>query len=222
MKLTAEDHALVSAAVTQAERGTDGEIVTIVAEASDAYHDVVLHWAVLTMLLALAVFAAWPAFYLGLLDRLFGWGHVWTPGVLLTVVLVALAAKFLGARLIFGIAPIRLALTPAATKARRVRRRAVLLFRAGTERRTVGRTGVLLYLSLAERRAEIVADEAIHAKVAPETWGEAMAALVDAIRAGRPGDGMAAAVVRIGTVLAEHFPKTAADTDELPDRLIEL
>lgn len=223
MKLGPEDNALVTAAVTEAERGCDGEIVTIVAASSDSYHDVVLNWALLAMFLALAVIAAFPAFYLGLLDRVAGgWGHQWRPGELLAILLAVLAAKLLVARLIFGIAPIRMALTPAATKARRVRRRAVTLFKVGAERRTTGRTGVLLYLSLAERRAEIVVDEAIHARVAPETWGAAMHALVEEVRAGRPGAGMAAAVKQIGAVLAEHFPKTAADVDELPDRLIEL
>jgi uncharacterized membrane protein len=29
-------------------------------------------------------------------------------------------------------------------------------------------------------------------------------------------------VAMIGDVLAEHFPKSTADRDELPDRLIEL
>jgi putative membrane protein len=103
-----------------------------------------------------------------------------------------------------------------------VRRRAVLLFRASIESRTASRTGVLLYLSEAERRAEIVADEAIHGKVPAERWGDAMAALVDEVRAGRPAEGMAAAVAQIGAILAETFPKTDADPNELPDRLIEL
>jgi putative membrane protein len=58
--------------------------------------------------------------------------------------------------------------------------------------------------------------------VPQEIWGEAMAALVAAVRDGRPGDGMAEAVRQIGLVLAEHFPKSRADTNELPDRLIEL
>jgi putative membrane protein len=118
--------------------------------------------------------------------------------------------------------PLRMALTPRATKARRVRRRAVAYFKVGAERRTASRSGVLLYLSLAEHRAEIIADSAVHAKVPPELWGEAMAALVDAVRAGRPGEGMAAAVTAISVVLAEHFPRTGADPNELPDRLIEL
>jgi putative membrane protein len=46
--------------------------------------------------------------------------------------------------------------------------------------------------------------------------------MIPELRARRPGAGMAAAVARIGIVLAEHFPKTAGDTNELPDRLIEL
>jgi putative membrane protein len=103
-----------------------------------------------------------------------------------------------------------------------VRRRAVQFFSAAADKRTVGRTGVLLYLSLLERRAEIVADEAINSKVKPEIWGEAMAVLISDVRAGRPAEGMAGAVRMIGDVLAEHFPKSGSDTNELPDRLIEL
>jgi putative membrane protein len=115
-----------------------------------------------------------------------------------------------------------MALTPASTKNRRVRRRAIELFRVGAERRTHGRTGILLYLSLREHRAEIVADEAIIGKVSADVWGEAMADLVTEVKAGHPGAGMAKAVSRIGGVLAEHFPKSHTDQNELPDRLIEL
>src|SRR3546814_14207361 len=85
--------------------------------------------------------------------------------------------------------PHRLALTPRAIKAQRVRARAIDLFKVGTEAKTVGRTGVLLYVSLREHRADIVADEAIAAKVAPAVWGEAMVALIERIRAGAPGAG---------------------------------
>jgi len=97
-----------------------------------------------------------------------------------------------------------------------------MLFKTGAERRTVGRTGILIYLSLAEHRAEIVADEAITHVTTPETWGEAMAAMLTQVKAGRPGEGIAAAVTIIGAVLAEHFPKSSGDTNEIPDKLIEL
>jgi putative membrane protein len=223
MDLSPEDRARVAAAVTEAESRTDGEVMVIAAENSDAYHDVALHWAVLVMLLAIAVYASFPDFYMGLIDRLSGgWQHVWTPRELLTFVLIAAAIKFLGTRLILAWRPLRLALTPSATKSRRVRRRAIMLFKTGIERRTATRTGVLLYLSLEEHQAEIVADAAIHAKVPPERWGIAMAGLVDALKAGQPAEGIITAVAQIGAILEEVFPRSGRDPDELPDRLIEL
>lgn len=223
VRFSPEDHVLVTAAVTAAEQASDGEIVTIVAEKSDSYHDVGLHYAVLAMLLIPAVLAFLPQ---GLFDwasgLVLGWNEELGRGMLMAFLFVKLAAVFLLVRYALAWMPLRMALTPGSTKTRRVRRRAIELFRVGAERRTHGRTGVLLYLSLREHRAEIVADEMIVAKVAPELWGEAMADLVEQVKAGHPGAGMARAVERIGVVLAEHFPKTQLDTNELPDRLIQL
>lgn len=222
MRLTADDHARVTAAVAAAERTTDGEIVTIVARSSDAYHDAALHWAILAMLLVPAVLASVPALaHVAASPFADEWSEPSTATLLL-VTLGAQALAFLLVRLLLSHRPLRLALTPHATKARRVRARAMALFSAAAEHRTTGRTGVLLYLSLDEHRAEIIADAAIHGRVSPETWGEAMGALLPELRAGHPGAGMAAAVERIGVVLAEHFPKTEDDVNELPDRLIEL
>lgn len=216
------DRIRVGEAVTRAESTSDGEIVTVVAAESDHYNDVVLHWAVLVLFLAIAVVAAAPAFFILQLDRIVGGWVTWTAGELIAILLFGLAVTFLVARWFFGLRPIRRALTPGATQARRVRRRALLLFKLSAENRTRAKTGVLLYLSLAEHRAEIVADASIAAKVTPETWGAAMAALIDAVKNGRPGDGMVAAIDQIGQVLAAHFPRSPDDTNELPDRLILL
>jgi putative membrane protein len=49
-----------------------------------------------------------------------------------------------------------------------------------------------------------------------------MHGLVEQVREGRPGDGIVAAIERVGAVLAEHFPRSADDKNEIPDRLIEL
>ena len=141
---------------------------------------------------------------------------------LFTLLMVFAALKFTAWLLILKWMPLRLLLTPAATKHRRVRRRAVTIFKAAAERRTAGRTGILIYLSMAEHRAEIVADEAILKVTDEHTWGEAMTALIEAVRDDRPGDGIVAAIERVGAVLAEHFPRSADDKNEIPDRLIEL
>lgn len=223
MRLTAADHAAVSAAVTAAELRSDGEIVTIVARSSDAYHDVGLHYAVLAMLLVLSLLAAFPQ-AVDVVHVFTGdaWGEHVSTGTALTIATVSAAVTFLAVRYLLAIRPLRMALTPRATKARRVHARALALFRASAEHRTIAATGVLLYLSLDEHRAEIIADAGIHDRVSPDVWGHAMASLVTALKDGRPGDGMAAAVQEIGDVLAEHFPRSAGDTNELPDRLIEL
>jgi len=223
MRLSEADHAAVTAAVGAAERTTSGEIVTVVAASSDSYRDVALLWSIAAAFLALAVVAAFPGTFVDLIDRIRGgWGHTLSTRTHMTLLVVWVAAVFAVASALLTAMPLRLALTPGTVRSRRARARALDLFRVGAEKRTAGHTGVLLYLSLAEHRAEIVTDAAIHAKVRPEVWGEAMAALIDAVRDNRPGEGLAAAVGRIGAVLAEHFPRGADDTNELPDRLIEL
>jgi putative membrane protein len=217
------DHLLVTAAVAEAERHTSGEIVTIVADISDHYEDIGMAWASAAAGLALFCYMLFPDFYLGIIDRMTGgWEHEYSVREYLALLLAALTLKWFGTWLILRWMPLRLALTPRHLKLARVRRRAVSMFKVGTEAKTVGRTGVLLYLSMKEHRAEIVADEEIAKLVAPEVWGDAMVALLDRVKAGRPGEGMAEAVRQMGIVLAEHFPKGSENPNELPDRLIEL
>lgn len=222
-KLSNADHDKVSAAIAAAEQTTDAEIVAVTTELSDPYHDVGLHWAVAMMILVLA-WAAWkPDWLMWWFELFFG---AWRPepaiGELLTFLMVLAVLKFTIVLLILKWMPIRLALTPGSTKTRRVRRRAVQMFKAAAERRTEGRTGILVYLSMAEHRAEIIADHAITEVTTAETWGEAMAALLADVRDGRPADGIAAAVGKIGSVLTTHIPKSAGNPNEIPDKLIEL
>jgi putative membrane protein len=221
--LSEQDHAEVSAAIAAAEAKSDGEIVAVTTDLSDSYHDVALHWAVLALIATLAIFAAAPSVLHFWFNLFFGgWRPEPTLAELLTLLLVLSVAKFTAVLLILRYMPLRMALTPGTTKTRRVRRRAITVFKAAAERRTVGRTGILIYLSMAEHRAEIVADEAILKVTDDTTWGEAMAALIVEVKQGRVADGMVAAIERVGTVLGEHFPRSATDTNEIPDKLIEL
>lgn len=221
--LNETERASVTRAVVAAELGTDAEIVTIVAPRSDPYHDVALLFGVAAMLLAAGMAALNP---IAIESKIAWFTNGWQGGVNLGRSFFALmlveAVVFLVVRFALAWSPLRLALTPHAVRSRRVRRRAIQYFKVGTERRTETRIGILLYLSLDERMAEIVADAAIHARVPAERWGDAMAAMLDHVRAGQPAEGMIAAVGQIGTIVGEHFPKTAGDANELPDRLIEL
>jgi putative membrane protein len=217
------DHLLVTSAVAAAEHHTSGEIVTIVTALSDDYGDIGLAWATMIAFLALSVVAFTPSFYLGFVDQRLGdWGHVWLPSEYLALIFLFMSGAWLVTWLLLKWMPLRLFLTPKHIKQNRVRARAIDLFKVGTESKTLGRTGILLYVSLGEHQAEIVADEAISGKVSAEVWGDAMLALIREVRAGRPGEGMAQAVLQMGVVLAEHFPKGSENPNELPDRLIEI
>ena len=223
VKLSEADHAKVSAAIAAAEGTTAGEIIAVVADYSDRYHDVALHWSVLVLIAVLAWAAAWPAGLEWWRDVLLGgWRPEPSLRELLTLLMVLAVAKFTAVLLILKYMPLRLFLTPGATKTRRVRRRALTVFKAAAERRTAGRTGILIYVSMGEHRAEIIGDEAITSVTTSETWGEAMADLLVHVKQGRVADGMVAAIEDIGAVLSEHFPRSAADKNEMPDKLIEL
>ncbi len=217
------DHKIVTDAVAAAERQTSGEIVTIVTDLSDHYRDIGIAWATAVAFLVLAFMAMLPALYLDILSRFTGgWEHEYSAGEYLALVFMVMALKWIAVWLLMKWMPLRMALTPKHLKQKRVRARAISMFKVGTESKTVGRTGVLLYLSMKEHRAEIVADEAIAKKVDPAVWGDAMIALLDHVKAGRTGEGMAEAVRQMGIVLAEHFPRGSENPNELPDRLIEL
>lgn len=221
--LTEAERKRIGAAVAEAEAPCAGEIVTILSEQSDSYGDVALAWSAIAAMLALTALAIAPDFYLGLYERATGlWAHEWHAGGIIAFAAAVAGLKFLGMWLIQLWPPLKFLLVPPQIKHARVRARAITCFKVGTERRTHGRTGILIYLSMREHRAEIVADEAIAAKVAPEVWGDAMAVMLADLREGRVADGMIAAIGRVGAVLAEHFPRDANDINELPDRLIEV
>lgn len=221
--LSAEDAAIVTSAVTAAEQGTSGEIVTVLADRSDGYSDIALAWAAIASFTAMSVFAVWPAFFLTKIEWLMGgWGHEWTGGELISLTIGIGLLKFLGVWLIQMWEPLKFALIPGPIKTARVHERAIAHFKVGAERRTHGRTGIMIYLSMREHRAEIIADQPIAVKVPAEVWGEAMADMLVEIKQGRMAEGMAAGIRDVGVVLAEHFPRAEDDVNELPDRLIEV
>ena len=221
--LNAQQHAIVSSAVQSAEANTSGEIVTVLADRSDGYTDVVLVWSAALAFTAMSLFAVLPDPFLDLWDRLSGgWGTDLSTGVIATVtILLGLLTFALGWAMI-SLDPVRFALLPSPVATARAHDAAVRHFKVGAERRTHGRTGVLLYLSMREHRAEIVADESIALRVPAEVWGEAMVDMLAEVSRGRIAEGLAAGVRDVGLVLAEHFPRDANDTNELPDRLIEV
>ncbi len=226
--LDAAQHKLVSDAVRDAERATSGEILAVLANRSDGYTDVALLWSAALSFTAMSVFAALPGPFLNVWDRIVveafmgGWGHEWSTGELASMTIGLGLGTFVLSWAAQLWAPAKWLMVPCTVKTARVHDAAVRHFKVGAESRTTGRTGALIYLSMNEHRAEIVADEAIARLVEPEVWGEAMGDMLAEIKAGRIAEGLAVGVRDVGFVLSQHFPRGTQDTNELPDRLIEV
>lgn len=190
-------------AITVAEAKTAGEIFCVIAHASSGYSLVPIAWAALVALAAPA-----PLIYL----------TTWPAGL---IYLVQLAA-FIVTAAVFSLPAIRFRVVPNQAMRERAHVEAMRQFLAQGMHLTEHRTGVLVFVSVAEHYAEIVADSGINAKVAPAVWQDAVDAAVAAIREGRIGDGLVAAVERCGAVLAEHFPPGAINRDEVPNKVVEM
>lgn len=218
-----KQHKIVSDAVAAAELNTSGEIVTVLADRSDGYTDVVLVWAATAAFTMMSIFALLPLPFMNVWDALIGgWMHEWTTGELASMTIALGLITFVATWAVQLWEPLKFALIPAPVRSSRVHQQAIKHFKVGAEKRTHGRTGILIYLSMREHRAEIVADEPIAELVSADVWGDAMADMLVEIRKGCIAEGLAAGVRDVGEVLSEHFPRSEDDENELPDRLIEV
>jgi putative membrane protein len=190
----------LTAAIRDAEAGTAGEIVVVVADQASGYRSVPILWALLA-----ALATPWPLIWITTLgpSRIF---------------MVQLAVG-VGLSILLSLPKRRYALVPGFIKRARAHEAAAREFLSRGLTRTRERTGVLIYVAAAEHYAEILADAGIADRVDADVWREAIAELVDAIKAGRPADGLLVAVRRVGAILAEHAPPRTDDTDELPNKV---
>lgn len=79
-------------------------------------------------------------------------------------------------------------------------------------------SGVLIYLLLADHDIEIVADRGIAARVDAAEWERVAQTMEAAFRNGRFEQGALAGIARISDLLAEHFPPSGHNPDELANR----
>ena len=82
--------------------------------------------------------------------------------------------------------------------------------------------GILIYVLLADRDVEIVADRAIAARVSQTEWDAVCRTMEEHFREGRFAEGGVAGVEGVGRLLAQHFPRSGGDRNELPDRPVLL
>ena len=87
---------------------------------------------------------------------------------------------------------------------------------------TEDRNGVLIYLLLADRDIEIVADRGVAAKVNASEWEAICREMEASLRNANYGAAVVRGIEAASRLLARHFPRRAADRNELPDRPVAL
>jgi len=193
----------IEEAVRRAEAKTVGEIVVVVLERSDRHPGA--NWlCALVFLLAgsslLAGFLPWdrPELLLGCQLALGGLGY-WLarrlPGLQRVFISEARATEMAGEQ-------------------------ALQEFYAHKLHRTEAQTGVLIFVSLLEHRVIVLADEGINAKVDEDDWVHVDDAVLSGIKQDALADGLCEGVRQAGKQLAEHFPWTEGDRDELSNRVV--
>jgi putative membrane protein len=201
------DRGRIAEAIRAAEAKTSGEIFCVVAGRASSYALAPIAWAAV-----LALLVPWPLINLTNLT------------LTATAVYLLQLAVFAGLVALLWRPAIRYRLVSRRTRNERAHALAMEQFRRQHLQKTEGRTGVLIFAALAERYAEIAPDAGIAQKVPADAWDRIVADLVSAIRQGREGEGLVAAIGQCGVLLAQHLPAApgAVNPDELPDRLVEI
>lgn len=186
--------------VRDVERETAGEIVVVIARKSA------------TFVGARAAFA----FVVGTLDALVLSRILDRTDVHPGWVALAVPLFFALAWLLASIPPITRALAGERAIDDAVMRAAKIAFLEHGVHATRTRAGVLVYLSLFEKRVQVLGDSAVHALVGDAGWA-AYAARVGVAMKKRSTDDLVTVVRELGATLAQAFPRSREDVNELPD-----
>ena len=201
-----DDRRRIGEAVREAERGTSGEIVVVIAAASDEHAET--YWRSAFLLASLVMLAD------------IGYRHYatfWLAWSADAVWVAMLAAGLLG---FFAASwpPVRRALAGRERLSRRVRRAAEAAFTRERVFETRDRTGILVFLSLLERQVVVLPDAGIAAKAPESAWSGVVGEIVLGMKAGRPTEALVTAVRSCGdTLRAAGFSSRPDDANELPD-----
>lgn len=97
------------------------------------------------------------------------------------------------------------------------RDRATALFTSLGVAKTREANGILVYVQLVDRRVEILADRGIAALIAQDEWEKLCRQMETAFAAKDYRRGMLDAIERITALLAQHFPASGNNPNELDD-----
>ena len=87
--------------------------------------------------------------------------------------------------------------------------------------KTRERNAVLIFVAPRAHKFAVIGDRAIHEKCGEQFWQRVVAGMRMHFQNEKFSHALVEGIGEIGKLLAAHFPKTAANADELPDDVIE-
>lgn len=201
--LSKSDQEAVTAAISDVERETDAELVTVLTAQADNYSYIPLLWAGILALLVPGIvnyFGSWLGADMLMLVQ---WG---------TFVLLSLLFRMPG---------INTRLIPRQVRYWRASNLARRQFLEQNLHHTKGATGMLIFVSEAERYVEILVDQGIADVLDNSVWEGIVADFTAKVRQGQTRQGFVDCITACGKVLKEHIPATH-ERNELPNHLVIL
>lgn len=98
--------------------------------------------------------------------------------------------------------------------------RAEQMFHELDMHKTAERNAVLIYLSFKPHYVAVIGDEGIHQKVGNIFWESVYAAMKVRCQQGDYTQAICQGIQQVAVQLAEHFPRTETDVDELPNEVV--
>lgn len=225
--LTKSDHERITAAITEVESKTSGEIFCVLAHEVSRYREMPLAWAAIAALAVPPVLVLSGLHRLAMADIFSSWTDDSVRGVeslivrALSTYTLLQGAIFLCVALVVALPRVRRLMTPQFLKRHRVRQMARHHFAAAGARLSKAEPHILIYASLHDRQVELVAHRAIHEAVGEGPWNAAVAAVIEGMKAGKPGDGYIQAIDICGKALAMHFPPNGSPKNAFPNSVLE-
>jgi uncharacterized membrane protein len=83
------------------------------------------------------------------------------------------------------------------------------------------RNSVLIFVVPRARKFAVIGDEGVHQKCGDQFWQQLIERMRVHFRNENFTDALVEAIEEVGKLLAQHFPRTSAPQNELPDDIIE-
>ena len=87
--------------------------------------------------------------------------------------------------------------------------------------RTPMRNAVMIFMAPLTHKFAVVGDVAVHAKCGDGLWRSVVAAMEPLLKRGDFTEALVIGVTNVGDVLAEHFPPSSDDRNDLSDAVVE-